>query len=264
MALHRRRHQSSLEVVLDFSQPFSLTPAESHKARNLFNHLTEHYEPEQTTNKRYKPVTLIRTTYERVIAKDAFLNYFFLNIHEKLSSGKDIGSTPDPSRTLSFFHDLSSWDSTQKDEVALAINEFADYMIDNFFVPLRASSVKTPQSTPASLSAMHVSTPTGMTQRVSALRHSCLIRDHHRGEAKKRYEEEGDNCKDDDGKPLEDESSDQFQYLEVAHILPHSLTSIPTEDSDLSDSKKNVLQILNMFDPVIFTGERPTISPTNP
>ncbi|KAI7972198.1 hypothetical protein EIK77_001187 [Talaromyces pinophilus] len=57
------------------------------------------------------------------------------------------------------------------------------------------------------------------------------------------------NCKDDDGKLLHTESHDNFQYLEVAHILPHSLTKISAGDAELADSKKNVLRILDMFDP---------------
>ncbi|KMP00781.1 hypothetical protein CIHG_03229 [Coccidioides immitis H538.4] len=60
-----------------------------------------------------------------------------------------------------------------------------------------------------------------------------------------------EHCKDDDGIPLKIESSDYFQYLEVAHILPHSLTSLGSGDIDLSDSKKNTLQILDLFDPGI-------------
>jgi hypothetical protein len=72
---------------------------------------------------------------------------------------------------------------------------------------------------------------------------------------------------DDDGKLLELEPRGNFQYLEVAHILPHCLTKVASGDEDMvrtntdacavsltsiqPDSKKNVLRILDMFDPGI-------------
>jgi hypothetical protein len=42
-------------------------------------------------------------------------------------------------------------------------------------------------------------------------------------EAVKRIEEDGNNAKDDDGNLFLAEA-DEFDILEVAHILPHSLT----------------------------------------
>ncbi|KAI3277925.1 hypothetical protein DTO003C3_9961 [Penicillium roqueforti] len=87
-----------------------------------------------------------------------------------------------------------------------------------------------------------------------------LMRDRHRrvvsrkfdrAAARKRFEENAESCADDDGNPLKDESSDQFQYLEVAHILPHCLTTVASGETELSDSKKNALRILDMFDPGI-------------
>jgi hypothetical protein len=69
---------------------------------------------------------------------------------------------------------------------------------------------------------------------------------------------------DDDRNLLRMESNNRFQFLEVAHILPHSLTSVTSENTDLvrrfsidrnyllrylqNDSKRNTLQLLNMFD----------------
>ena len=112
----------------------------------------------------------------------------------------------------------------------------------NWNASVRASSVKTPQPTPASLSAIQTSTPTGTPQRLSILRRSCLTRDRHRcvvsrkfdrNEARKRFEQQGENCKDDDGMLLKNESNDRFQFLEVAHILPHCLTTVTSGDTDL-------------------------------
>lgn len=78
-------------------------------------------------------------------------------------------------------------------------------------------------------------------QRVAGVRGDCLIRDGHRcvitrkfdiNEANKRVRRDGDNAKDDDGHLLQDEAG-TFDDLEVAHILPHSLMSIPSGKSEL-------------------------------
>lgn len=67
-------------------------------------------------------------------------------------------------------------------------------------------------------------------ERISALRRACLVRDHHRcvisrrfdrKEAVSRLERLGDDAKDDDGNQL---LGEEFDVLEVAHIIPHSLT----------------------------------------
>ena len=124
--------------------------------------------------------------------------------------------------------------------------------MDNFFLPrirylvytifkntngniVKASTRKTPQPTPAAL--FLTQTPNqviGTNDRLSNLRYDCLIRDHHRciishkfdkRVAKARAKEDGINCKDDDGRLLRNEIEEP-EFLEVAHILPHCLTSV--------------------------------------
>ncbi|KMU89561.1 hypothetical protein CIHG_07368 [Coccidioides immitis H538.4] len=135
-----------------------------------------------------------------------------------------------------------------------ALEEFADYMVIQFFLPFRVSSVKTPQSTPISLSTIQASTPTGTKQCISVLRHNCL-----------KASCEGQNCTDDDRKLLETEQYNNFQYLEVTHILSHCLTKVASGDKDLIKSKKNVLWILDMFNSgIIYLIHGPKInSPLN-
>ncbi|KAF5865343.1 hypothetical protein ETB97_004153 [Aspergillus alliaceus] len=77
-----------------------------------------------------------------------------------------------------------------------------------------------------------------------------LSRKFDRAEAKERLEK-NENSRDDDGILLKNQRSDQFEYLEVAHIIPHSLATVTSEESELSDSKKAALHFLNMFDPDI-------------
>ncbi|KAL2755592.1 hypothetical protein ACRALDRAFT_1076854 [Sodiomyces alcalophilus JCM 7366] len=86
--------------------------------------------------------------------------------------------------------------------------------------------------------------------RVAALRGTSLVRDRHRcvisrafdaEEAEKRMDSEGEaNTKDDDGNLL----SGPYGYLEVAHIIPHSLMGAQED----SESRKAALNILNMLD----------------
>nr|XP_001390780.2 hypothetical protein ANI_1_264044 [Aspergillus niger CBS 513.88]XP_001395751.2 hypothetical protein ANI_1_824104 [Aspergillus niger CBS 513.88] len=268
------RHQSSLEKVLNFSKPFSLPPHQSQSAANLLQVLIQCYGPERSARKGYKPAALIKATYEHVVAKDTFLTFFFSSIYENLCSQPADLIDSDITIVLTFFDNFTSWSPDEKNKAKSAIEEFADYIIENFLLPLRASSVKTPQPTPASLSAIQTSTPSGTPYRVSILRKSCLVRDRYRcvisrkfdkSEARKRFEQYGEDCKDDEGIELKNESSDRFQFLEVAHILPHCLTTVSSGDADLSDSKKNVLRILDMFDPgVIHLIDGPKIdSPIN-
>lgn len=79
----------------------------------------------------------------------------------------------------------------------------------------------------------------GTPERMSTLRGACLVRDRHRcvvtrrfdsGAALKRFESAGDNAQDDDGNLLDEEQPATFEPLEVAHILPHSLTRLGSGD----------------------------------
>lgn len=72
----------------------------------------------------------------------------------------------------------------------------------------------------------------GTPAQVLALRGECLLRDRHRyvvwrkfdvHEATNRFNRDDDNARDDDVNLLEGEPLDS---LEVAHILPHSLTKV--------------------------------------
>lgn len=99
-------------------------------------------------------------------------------------------------------------------------------------IPVRATSVKTPQPT-----STQNSTSTGIN-----LQERCLIRDRHRCvvsrtfdilTAEERHKENGEFCTDDDGKLLKDEPKGQFEYLEVTHILPHCLTTVVSGDTEL-------------------------------
>lgn len=72
----------------------------------------------------------------------------------------------------------------------------------------------------------------GTPERVASLRGDCLVRDRHRcvisrdfdyEEGRNRLRTAGEEAKDDDGNSLA--TDPKFSHLEVAHILPHSLTT---------------------------------------
>ncbi|KAL1895470.1 hypothetical protein Sste5346_005277 [Sporothrix stenoceras] len=151
--------------------------------------------------------------------------------------------------------------ATSIDTAALynKIIQFTDHLIENFFLPLKACAVKTPQPTPAPLSIPTIPAEEvlpGSRARVSTLRRNCLIRDKHRcvvtrkfdkQEARRRHAEHGQIAIDDDGQVFDWTDGTTFQTLEVAHILPHSLTSLEGIPQ-MTAARKNTLDILNMFD----------------
>ncbi|KAK2864958.1 hypothetical protein FQN49_004046 [Arthroderma sp. PD_2] len=247
-------HQASLEQILDFLNQPLLNANEVAKAESIFNNLISHCEPVQNTEP-YKKATLARSTYEHAQSKDIFLYQFFIF----LDNNEHPDEPPDLTRGISRFSRFGpTAPASQKNEVEKAISLFGEYLFANFFSPLKASGRRTPQPTPATLSAP-VGNLTGTPARLSSLRRDCLIRDHHRcvvsrafdrPEASKRTGRDGPNAKDDDGQQLVSVSG-RFASLEVAHIIPHSLMSTASsgDTSELSESKRSALAILRMFDP---------------
>ncbi|KAK2750019.1 hypothetical protein FQN55_002737 [Onygenales sp. PD_40] len=249
------RHQASLEQTLDFSLP-PLTASERANAKIIFGQLMEHCEPLQR-NSPYKTVTLVHLTYEHSQSKDTFLKQFFIFIDNDIPNKN---GPPTFEHGLSHFHGFNGQTASPslKREAEGVVDSFAEYLFQNFFLPLRAAGSKTPQPTPAALSAPSLGNVVGTSARLSTLRRDCLIRDHNRcvvtrafnlHEAKIR-ERRHANPKDDDDQPLSFRRGD-IDELEVAHIIPHSIMSAEFVDGELqlSESKKTALSVLSMFDP---------------
>ncbi|KAI1269296.1 hypothetical protein F5Y18DRAFT_180688 [Xylariaceae sp. FL1019] len=212
--------QLSHEGVINCAAAIPLSDSQRASAKHKFYRITEHFEAnDSSSNTQYSPSRLVRLTYEYALSeesRDNFLRAFFQAM--ALSLEGDIDSDIEELRSPFF--------------------GFADYLLDNFFLPLKASTKKTPQSSPAYHSAVErvqgggVSVFTGTPDRISALRGACLIRDRHRcvisrkfdlKEAADRLRRDGNDARDDEGALIhEDESS--VDVLEVAHILPYSLT----------------------------------------
>lgn len=256
------RHQVSLEDVLDFSSADQtpLSPAERQRARATFDRIVAHYEsidpfraltPAQHSTSYSRPL-LIRNTYEYALsdeARDIFLRAFFGALALDIAGAN------------------SELDLA---ELAPLFTGFAEYLMDNFFLPgrdpisysrsrcpifishpsnpttVKASTRKTPQPTPAFHSAVMQAQASGTaepvfistTDRLAALRGACLVRDRHRCVVSRKFDmsafikrvaSDGDNACDDDDVLFTAQDQLQYQSLEVAHILPHSLMKADTE-----------------------------------
>ncbi|KAI3322875.1 hypothetical protein HD806DRAFT_119437 [Xylariaceae sp. AK1471] len=220
------RHQSSLEGVIDFSAETPLGTNQRNDAKRRFYRIVEHFGASGTIDNRvpplYEPPRLVRCTYEYALSdesRDNFLRAFFQAMALSLT-GQGDGNDGD-------LNDLEDFRSL--------FFGFASYLLDHFFLPIKASTKKTPQPSPAYHSAVErvqggVQGFVGTPDRLSQLRGACLVRDRHRcvvtryfdhKEADRRLVQDGDDARDDDGALLlEDTLIDE---LEVAHILPHSL-----------------------------------------
>lgn len=119
------RHQSSLETVINFSLGLALGANQRAQAKKRFNHIINHFQARDNDNGPYKRSVLVRLTYEYACSEesqDIFLQAFFQTI------------------TLSIDEDIQI-DFNNKDieeEVYSTLLGFADYLLDNFFLPCKA------------------------------------------------------------------------------------------------------------------------------
>ncbi|RMD44392.1 hypothetical protein DV735_g621, partial [Chaetothyriales sp. CBS 134920] len=230
-----------MEGILDLSAPHpSLAPEEQQRAARAFAAVVEACEPHQNQD-GYKKVTLVRLTYEHIrseASKADFLSFFFNHTQIPI----DDPQTP----------------SVPPTGYNAQLTAFAEVLMANFFLPLRAASNRTPRASPQGLPNFEsVENLTGTPSRLASLRRDCLIRDRHRCVISRAFDEdEGDRrikeagieeARDDEGIRFGDQQT-SFDFLEVAHILPHSLMSVTTANPELAESQKTALAILNMFD----------------
>ncbi|KAK0655416.1 hypothetical protein B0T16DRAFT_396876 [Cercophora newfieldiana] len=257
MAAASHRHQSSLEDIIDFSEAHPIFESSQQRAQAVdrFRRIVAHFESteQQRASSRYgdgynRPA-LVRLTFEYARSpesQDKFLKAFFQSLALGMLDDSDGIDLDD---NLASFREL--------------VFSFADHLIYHFFLPLRASTGKTPQPTPTyHIAVQQVQTHeeqqrmqdfVGTPERLGALRGLCLTRDRHRcvitrafdhDELEKRLRQPF--VKDDDGNVLYPERND-YSHLKLAHILPFSLTKVEG-GGELSESKKAAIAILNMFD----------------
>ncbi|KAK3935965.1 hypothetical protein QBC46DRAFT_396221 [Diplogelasinospora grovesii] len=253
MAAPSHRHQSSLEGLIDFSaaEPLFANEQQRTQAVGRFRRIVDYFEAAEQPASRYgdgynRPA-LVRLTFEYARSQksqDRFLGAFFRSLA--------LGMLDDDSVNLS--------DDSVVADFRSPLFGFAEFLMANFFLPLRASTNKTPQPSPVYHAAVQqaqtqedqqrIQDFVGTPERLSTLRGSCLTRDRHRcvithtfdiTEAMERLRRPP--ATDDDGNPLDMSNNGG---LEVAHILPHALTK--EENGELNESRKAAIAILNMFD----------------
>ncbi|KAI0439343.1 hypothetical protein F4803DRAFT_47360 [Xylaria telfairii] len=112
------RHQSSLEGVIDFSTKPPLGTAQRSVARDRFNRIIDYFNTDNPSDRSpYNRSQLIRFTYQYALSEqsqDILLRTFFRAM------------------TLSVDNDN---EDINFDELRSKFFSFADYLLDNFFLP---------------------------------------------------------------------------------------------------------------------------------
>ncbi|KAI3129612.1 hypothetical protein CBS147330_5242 [Penicillium roqueforti] len=198
---------------------------------------------------------IIQATLEHVTSPDTFMTFFLTYTYEDLRSDEGHAVDSDITHALVFFEGFSSWEPEQINKLHGGLEKLLSISLKFFSFPLEHHQSRHHNQRPRRYlrcRAQHRPARGSVYLFLMRDRHRCVVsRKFDRAAARKHFEENAESCADDDGNPLKDESSDQFRYLEVAHILPHCLTTVASGETDLSDSKKNALRILDMFDPGI-------------
>lgn len=119
------RHQLSLEGVLDFASTEGLSTIQRADAKRRFSRIVNHFLPaseidSSARSQTYSPPRLICLTYKYALsdeARDNFLRAFFLSVNLPILAG-DTG------------HDDGDLEILRP-----SVFGFADYLLDNFFLP---------------------------------------------------------------------------------------------------------------------------------
>ncbi|KAM5451185.1 hypothetical protein MaudCBS49596_003890 [Microsporum audouinii] len=196
------------------------TAGQRSHAGERFYSIIEYFGNSINSGDKYKPNLLIRYSYEysrSELSRDMFLRYFFGFMRQDIYSNEDI-----------------EFDEKLLDDV----KEFADSLLDNFYFPLKSTGRKTPQPSPANLSAIKsLQGPhefIGTPERVSHLRAQCPARDHYRCVISRSF---------DVNKAFKRLSKDKKALDDEGILLKRQPTDVLEPEP-----KKTALAILNMFD----------------
>lgn len=122
MASAHRRHRDSLEHLINFSSSPTLTEEVRNQAETRFYTIVDHFRGHDHSNDEYDRTALVRRTYEYALtekAKDNLLQAFFVSMAIPLSDTVGV--------------DLN--DEEKEHKVWLNLAGFADYLLNNFFLP---------------------------------------------------------------------------------------------------------------------------------
>ncbi|KAF5019465.1 hypothetical protein F66182_8525 [Fusarium sp. NRRL 66182] len=237
-------HRTSLEGVIN-PPADEVSPDERDKATGMFYSIISYIESSMTADLEtpYNRARLVRLIHDYARSQESkwlLLQEFFRYTNIIVDDPVDFD------------------DAATVEHLRSRLNSFADYLMDNLLLPLKASAKKTPQPSPAQSSQIPSRfSALGSIERVASLRRDCLIRDRHRcaishnfdlQEAERRLDQYGEDfAQDDQGCLLTNQVPESFAELEVAHIIPHSFMTT-TGNIVLDESKRTARELLNMFD----------------
>ncbi|KAK5626081.1 hypothetical protein RRF57_001796 [Xylaria bambusicola] len=121
------RHQLSLEGILDFSSTEGLSTIQRADAKRRFYRIVNHFLPDSeidssSRSQTYSPPRLISLTYQYALsdeARDNFLRAFFLSV--------DLPIVRD-----------GTGDDGDPEVLRSSVFAFADYLMDQFFLPCKS------------------------------------------------------------------------------------------------------------------------------
>lgn len=117
------RHQSSFEATICFSPGPALEISERARAKRKFYRIVEHFQgADESQNSQYNRALLVRLTYEYVRSEesqDIFLRAFSQAMSLSIDGEDDT--------------DLEN----SEEDLRSALSCFADYLLDNFFLPCK-------------------------------------------------------------------------------------------------------------------------------
>ncbi|TQW00134.1 hypothetical protein IF1G_00065 [Cordyceps javanica] len=240
MAAPHQRHQISLQGFENPSRWSSppLTEDARLQASERFHQIVEHFtsSDQSTGYNRPRLVGLVYRYATSSRSQDNVLRSFFRAVELPMKG---------PAVDFS--------DEARTEILRSHVAGFAEHLVNNFFMPLRALTARTRSATLRSSSRDSIGTP----ERLSTLRSDCLIRDRHRcvisrafdmSKARQQKDPQG-HIFDDEGDPIED---DNINWLEVAHILPHSLVYVGSESEELyAELTKSILELETKVDAIL-------------
>lgn len=125
------RHQSSLHSAFNLSAEPALGADQRFRAEERFKYILERFNDRDSSNGKYKRTILLRLMYEHALSeesRDIFLRAFFQSMNLSL----------DEDQHVDFEH--------AEEELYSVLVGFADYLLDNFFLPCRLQPLFLPWS----------------------------------------------------------------------------------------------------------------------
>jgi hypothetical protein len=148
MAYPLHRHQTSLESVINFAiTAASLSTNERDQATSTFDRIIKHCSTHESlkapgdAGRRYGRAKLVKLVYDHAISdagRDNVLRYFLTSMMIE-SMEMEVKQF---SRVLTSLAGFDDWDVPMKESIMERVRNFADHLVDGFFLPCTCPSSK--------------------------------------------------------------------------------------------------------------------------